>query len=58
MTAILRLWHYLTALAGELSDQTAYRRHLERTGHSHSGTEWRRFSDGRHRRKYQNAKCC
>ena len=58
MTTLRRFWHYLTALAGELSDQSAYRRYLERTGRTHCGSEWRNFSDGRHRRKYRNAKCC
>jgi hypothetical protein len=58
MAAFGQLWQYLKALANELSDQTAYRRHLEHTGRSHSACEWRRFSDGRHQRKYRNAKCC
>lgn len=45
-------------LARELSDENAYQRHLQLTGHRHSAAEWRAFSDRRHRRKYQNAKCC
>lgn len=58
MNVLRPIWRYLKALAGELSDQTAYRRYLEHTGRTHSGSEWRRFSDGRHSRKYRNAKCC
>lgn len=52
---VLRL---ITELARELSDESAYARHLASTGHLHSQSEWQRFSEGRQRRKYQNAKCC
>ena len=55
MRTILR---YLVALARELSDETAYARHLQLTGHAHSAAEWRAFIDCKHKRKYQNAKCC
>jgi hypothetical protein len=58
MTMLRSLLSYVVALARELSDETAYARHLKMTGHAHSAAEWRAFSDGRHRRKYQNAKCC
>lgn len=53
-----RLLRYLLALARELGDENAYARHLRMSGRPHSGEEWRVFSDRRHRRKYQNAKCC
>jgi hypothetical protein len=53
-----RILQYLFALARELSDENAYARHLRTTGHAHSNAEWRAFIDQRHRRKYQNAKCC
>lgn len=53
-----KLIRYVLALARELSDENAYARYLETTGHGHSQAEWRRFSEDRHRRKYQNAKCC
>jgi hypothetical protein len=46
------------ALAGELSDQNAYARHLAAHGRRHSAAEWRRFSDERLRRKYGQPKCC
>ena len=58
MILIRRIFAYLAALAHELSDQTAYARHLQITGHAHSAAEWKAFSDRQHRRKYQNAKCC
>jgi len=52
------LLNLLRSLARELSDESAYSRHLKQTGRSHSAREWRTFMDGRYRRKYQNAKCC
>jgi hypothetical protein len=58
MKLLRRILSYLAALARELSDETAYARHLQLTGHAHSAAEWRAFSDHKHRRKYQNAKCC
>jgi hypothetical protein len=51
-----RLCLGLIRLLGELSDQNAYRRYLQ--GRTPSPEEWRRFSDLRYKRKYQNAKCC
>lgn len=53
-----RLLGITVGLLRELSDENAYQRHLQLTGHVHSAAEWRTFSDRRHRRKYQNAKCC
>lgn len=58
MTLLRRLLAYAAALARHLSDETAYARHLQITGHPHSAAEWKAFSDRKHRRKYQNAKCC
>jgi hypothetical protein len=58
MKTLRGLFSFLGALARELSDERAYARHLEFTKRSHSTAEWKAFSDGRHRRKYQNAKCC
>jgi hypothetical protein len=45
-------------LARELSDESAYRRHLLACGVEHSAEEWRRFSDARHGAKYSRPKCC
>jgi hypothetical protein len=58
MKLLRQIYSYVVALAGELSDQTAYARHLELTGHPHSASEWRSFIDCKHKRKYQHAKCC
>jgi len=45
-------------LLREIADENAYARHLAAHGATHSGEEWRRFSDERFRRKYQQVKCC
>jgi hypothetical protein len=58
MTLLRRIAAYFVALARELSDETAYARHLQLTGHPHSAQEWRSFIDNKHRRKYTNPKCC
>ena len=58
MNVLRRVLSYVVALARELSDETAYARHLQLTGHQHSPGEWRAFIDCKHKRKYQNAKCC
>jgi hypothetical protein len=58
MTLIQKALTFWIRLARELSDEDAYKRHLQVCGRSHSPAEWRSFIDQRHRRKYQNAKCC
>ncbi len=58
MTSIRRIFTFFLALARELSDEAAYARHLKLSGRPASAREWRAFIDHRHRRKYQNAKCC
>jgi hypothetical protein len=58
MTIIRRLFAYVAALARDLSDETAYAKHLQWTGRAHSAAEWRAFIDRKHQRKYQNVKCC
>jgi hypothetical protein len=45
-------------LLRELGDENAYRRHLALHGRTHSGPEWRRFSEERLRAKYARGKCC
>lgn len=42
----------------EIADQNAYARHLAAHGRTHSGEEWRRFSDERFGEKYRRSKCC
>jgi hypothetical protein len=44
MTAIRRLGKVVLEILRELSDESAYRRHLSAHGRRHSGDEWRRFS--------------
>ena len=51
-------WRIFIGLLRELSDESAYARHLSIHGLVHSGAEWRRFSEARMKRKYSNAKCC
>jgi hypothetical protein len=54
----MKLLRILLAILREIGDESAYRRHLARHGASHSGAEWRRFSEERQRQKYQRARCC
>ncbi len=58
MRIVGRVISYFVALARELSDESAYARHLRLTGHAHSRGEWRVFSERKHGRKYANGKCC
>ena len=53
-----RLGRLVWGLLRELADENAYARHLAAHGRSHSGEEWRRFSEERLREKYARAKCC
>jgi hypothetical protein len=46
------------ALLRELADESAYQRHLERSGRAHSAVEWQRFSQARLRSRYSQPKCC
>ncbi len=48
----------LFGLLKELSDESAYQRHLASHGVSHSGVEWRRFCEKRLTAKYRRTKCC
>ena len=48
----------LLGLLRELSDESAYQRHLAAHGYHHSGEEWRRFCEKRFGAKYQRPKCC
>ncbi|MCU1272612.1 MAG: hypothetical protein JWO48_43 [Bryobacterales bacterium] len=58
MTRLRAFFTLAIALARELSDENAYRRHLITHGRQHSGEEWRKFSEVRLRAKYARAKCC
>ncbi len=48
----------LAGLLRELADESAYQRHLERSGRRHTPQEWRRFSEERLRAKFARARCC
>jgi hypothetical protein len=56
---VLRLFARLFwRLLRELSDETAYQRHLTLHRAQSSGAEWRRFSEERMRSKYTRPRCC
>ena len=52
------LWQIIVGILRELSDESAYERHLRVHGRSHSAEEWRLFQEHRLRGKYARAKCC
>jgi hypothetical protein len=53
-----QFWSIIWGILRELSDESAYERHLRAHGCEHSGEEWRKFSEERLRAKYLRAKCC
>lgn len=58
MTRLREFWKIVVGLLRELSDESAYARHLAAHGRQHSGEEWRHFSEHRMKAKYARAKCC
>jgi hypothetical protein len=59
MTALLRrLGDILLGILNEITDQSAYQRHLASRGVPHSGTEWRKFCDHRWQDKEKRGRCC
>ena len=48
----------IRGIVDEISDQSAYRRHLEAHGVRHSADEWRKFCDQRWEAASRRAKCC
>lgn len=58
MGGMREFWRIVMGILHELSDETAYRRHLAAHGVAASGVEWRRFSEERLKAKYQRARCC
>lgn len=58
MKQLRELGRLLAGLLRELSDESAYQRHLQRHSCSHSAEEWRRFSEARLRARYSQPKCC
>ena len=59
MSALFRrVLRIFSGVLDELSDQTAYRRHLTAHGAVHSAAEWRRFQDEHWAAKSRRARCC
>jgi hypothetical protein len=58
MKGLRTFGNLVLALLRELADENAYRRHLAAHGRTHSGQEWRKFSEERLRAKYLRARCC
>jgi hypothetical protein len=58
MRRIRAVGRILKGILLELSDQRAYQRHLARHGATHSGREWRRFTERRFAAKYSRPRCC
>jgi len=58
MLRMKKLWRIVAGILREISDESAYQRHLDLHQRPHSGEEWRRFSEERLRQKYQRARCC
>ena len=58
MERLRRIGRILMGILRELSDESAYERHLKAHGAAHSRQEWQRFCEHRLRAKYARAKCC
>ena len=58
MRVLRSLAQLLWRLLRELSDETAYQRHLSLHRAQSSPEEWRRFSEERLRSKYTRPRCC
>jgi len=58
MTRLRRFGRFVVALLRELADESAYARYLAAHGLTHSGEEWRRFSDERLLALSKRPKCC
>ena len=58
MTRLQSFYRIVIGILRELSDQSAYERHLARHGRTHSAGEWRVFCEERLRAKYARPKCC
>ena len=53
-----KFFEILRGILDEITDQSAYRRHLAAHNAVDSPTEWRKFSDERYRGKATRARCC
>ena len=55
---LVSFWRIVVGILKEISDESAYERHLQAHGRTHSPEEWRRFWDHRIARTSQRPKCC
>jgi len=53
-----QFFRIIMGILREISDETAYSRHLRMHGVAHSGAEWRRISEEKMRANYARARCC
>ncbi len=53
-----KFFEILRGIIDELTDQSAYKRHLAAHGAMHTPEEWRRFSDERYKTTSTRARCC
>jgi hypothetical protein len=58
MKRLRRLAALAAALLRELADESAYHRHLQRSGAADSAEEWGRFWEQRLRARFTRPKCC
>lgn len=58
MSALKKVWRTLRGIMRELSDQSAYERHLRAHGYEHSPAAWRHFQDCQAKRRFTRPKCC
>lgn len=58
MSILRSLRQNLFALIQELSDESAYARHLARSNVPHSRVEWHRFQKHRLESKFRGGRCC
>jgi hypothetical protein len=58
MNRLRSFFEIVIGLLRELSDQNAYRRHLEAHGLQDTGSAWRQFSSEHFRAKFVRPKCC
>jgi hypothetical protein len=58
MTRLRSVVRIFWELLRELSDEAAYKRHLQTHGRRHSKDEWRRFSHERQSARFTRPRCC
>ena len=58
MTQLRGVVRILWDLLRELSDEAAYKRHLEAHGRRDSKEEWRRFAHERQSARFTRPRCC